>query len=221
MRGIAYRNGPVVPNMSDDRMEDVCRFRFHNVCGVCCRQDIHSDVCNILFWGIRTTKQGNTVQSQGPWYYGPAFWTGDEDTHRLSTCQLFSMCCMLTVCTRPSFWPSLAEGACCRAASVLPPWNSRCKIELIFGVMLQFNVVWCIHSRWEIVLTIQSDNGKQSYKVGGKKYRCPKVILSQRPLQTVLQRLDSETRGILSSQRALITCSVGAISIPWGNQGSS
>ena len=90
---------------------------------------------------------------------------------------------------------------CCRAASVLPPWNSRCKIELIFGVMLQFNVVWCIHSRREIVLAIQSDNAKQGYKVGGKKYRRPKVVLSQRPLRTVLQRLDSETRGILSSQR--------------------
>ena len=59
--------------------------------------------------------------------------------------------------------------ACCRAASVLPPWNSRCKIELIFGVMLQFNVVWCIHSHRKIVLTIQSDNGKQGYKVGRKK----------------------------------------------------
>ena len=43
--------------------------------------------------------------------------------------------------------PSCFGHACCRAASVLPPWNSRCKIELIFGVMLQFNVVWCIHSR--------------------------------------------------------------------------
>ena len=64
---------------------------------------------------------------------------------------------------------------CCRAASVLPPWNSLCKIELIFGVMLQFSVVWCIHSRPEIVLTIQSDNGKQGYKVGGKNY-CPKVV---------------------------------------------
>ena len=39
--------------------------------------------------------------------------------------------------------------------------------------MLQFNVVWCIRSRREIVLTIQSDNGKQGYKVGGKKYRRP------------------------------------------------
>ena len=95
----------------------------------------------------------------------------------------------------------VTETPCCRAASVLPPWNSRCKIELIFGVRLQFNVVWCIHSRREIVLTIQSDNGKQGYKVGGKKYRRPKVVLSQRPLRTVLQRLDSETRGILSSQR--------------------
>ena len=73
----------------------------------------------------------------------------------------------------------------CRAASVLPLWNSRCKIKLIFGVMLQFNVVWCIHSRREIVLTIQSDNGKQGYKVGGKKYLRPKVVLSQRPLRTV------------------------------------
>ena len=52
------------------------------------------------------------------------------------------------------------------------------------------------------MLTIQSDNGKQGYKVGGKKYRRPKVVLSQGPLRTVLQRLDSETRGILSSQRA-------------------
>ena len=34
--------------------------------------------------------------------------------------------------------------------------------------MLQFNVVWCIRSGREIVLTIQSDNGKQGYKVGGK-----------------------------------------------------
>ena len=77
-----------------------------------------------------------------------------------------------------------AHVPCCRAASVLPPWNSRCKIELIFGVMLQFNVVWCIRSRREIVLTIQSDNGKQGYKVGGKNYRRPKVVLSQRPLRT-------------------------------------
>ena len=51
------------------------------------------------------------------------------------------------------------------------------------------------------MLTIQSDNGKQGYKIGGKKYRRPKVVLSQRPLRTVLQRLDSETRGILGSQR--------------------
>ena len=42
--------------------------------------------------------------------------------------------------------------------------------------MLQFNVVWCIHSRREIVFTIQSDNGKQGYKVGGKKYCHPKVV---------------------------------------------
>ena len=99
-----------------------------------------------------------------------------------------------------------AVSPCCRAASVLPPWNSRSKIELIFGVMLQFNVVWCIRSRREIVLTIQSDNGKQGYKVGGKKYRRPKVVLSQRLLRTVLQRLDSETRGILSSQRGSFSC---------------
>ena len=72
---------------------------------------------------------------------------------------------------------------CCRAASVIPPWNSRCKIELIFGVMLQFNVVWCIRSRREIVLTIQSDNGKQGYKVGGKKYRRPKVVLPRGPCE--------------------------------------
>ena len=51
-----------------------------------------------------------------------------------------------------------------------------------------------------MVRTVQSDKGKQGYKVGGKKYRRPKVVLSQRPLRTVLQRLDSETRGILSSQ---------------------
>ena len=67
--------------------------------------------------------------------------------------------------------------------------------------MLQFNVVWCIHSRREIVLTLQSDNGKQGYKVGWKKYRRPKVVLSQRPLRMVEQRLDSETRPTLSSQR--------------------
>ena len=42
--------------------------------------------------------------------------------------------------------------------------------------MLQFNVVWWIHSRREIVLTIQSDNGKQGYQVGGKKYCRPKVV---------------------------------------------
>ena len=90
----------------------------------------------------------------------------------------------------------------CGAASVLPPWNSRCKIELIFGVMLQFNVVWCIHSRREIMLTIQSDNGKQGYRVGGKKYRRPKVVLSRQPWRPIWQRLDSETRGMLSSQRA-------------------
>ena len=72
---------------------------------------------------------------------------------------------------------------CCRAASVIPPGNSRCKIELIFGVMLQFNVVWCIRSRREIVLTIQSDNGKQGYKVGGKKYRRPKVVLPRGPCE--------------------------------------
>ena len=73
--------------------------------------------------------------------------------------------------------------ACCRAASGIPPWNSRCKIELIFGVMLQFNVVWCIRSRREIVLTIESDNGKQGYKVGGKKYCCPKVVLPRGPCE--------------------------------------
>ena len=84
----------------------------------------------------------------------------------------------LKQCMLPSRHP------CCCAASILPPWNSRCKIELIFGVRLQFNVVWCIRSRREIVLTIQSDNGKQGYKVGGKKYRRPKVVFSQRPLRT-------------------------------------
>ena len=98
--------------------------------------------------------------------------------------------------------PSLPQVSCCRAASVLPPWNSRCKIELIFGVMLQFNVVWCIRFRREIVLTIQSDNGKQGDKVGGKKYCRPKVVLSRQPWRPIWQRLDSETRGILSSQRA-------------------
>ena len=81
------------------------------------------------------------------------------------------------------FWFYHDRLSCCRAASVLPPWNSRCKIELIFGVMLQFNVVWCIRSRREIVLTIQSDNGKQGYKVGGKKYRRPKVVLPRGPCE--------------------------------------
>ena len=95
---------------------------------------------------------------------------------------------------------------CCRPASVLPPWNSRCKIELIFGVMLQFNVVWCIRSRREIVFTIQSDNGKQGYKVGGKKYCRPKVVLFRQPWRPIWQRLDSETRGILTSQRGGIPC---------------
>ena len=42
--------------------------------------------------------------------------------------------------------------------------------------MLQFNVVWCIHSAEKYCLTIQSDNGKQGYKVGGKKYCRPKVV---------------------------------------------
>ena len=36
------------------------------------------------------------------------------------------------------------------------------------------------------MLTIQSDNGTQGYKVGGKKYRRPKVVLSQRPLRTAI-----------------------------------
>ena len=116
------------------------------------------------------------------------------ESTRASNNRLWS--CYPKVWTRPI--------SCCRAASVIPPGNSRCKIELIFGVMLQFNVVWCIRSRREIVLTIQSDNGKQGYKVGGKKYRRPKVVLSQRPLRTVWQRLDSETRPILSSQRGPI-----------------
>ena len=49
--------------------------------------------------------------------------------------------------------------------------------------MLQFKVVWCIRSRREIVLTIQSDNGKQGYKVGGKKYRRPKVVLPRGPCE--------------------------------------
>ena len=49
--------------------------------------------------------------------------------------------------------------------------------------MLQFNVVWCIRSRREIVLTIQSDNGKQGYKVGRKKYRRPKVVLPRGPCE--------------------------------------
>ena len=91
-------------------------------------------------------------------------------------------------------------GPCCRAASVLHLWNSHCKIELIFGIMLQFNVVWCIHFRREIVLTIQSDNGKQGHKVGGKNYCRPKVVLSRQPWRPIWQRLDSEMRGILSSQ---------------------
>ena len=73
--------------------------------------------------------------------------------------------------------------------------------------MLQFNVVWCIHSRREIVLTIQSDNGKQGYKVGGKKYCRPKVVLSRQSWRPIWHRLDSETPGILSSQRALAPCS--------------
>ena len=49
--------------------------------------------------------------------------------------------------------------------------------------MLQFNVVWCIRSCREIMLTIQSDNGKQGYKVGGKKYRRPKVVLPRGPCE--------------------------------------
>ena len=87
------------------------------------------------------------------------------------------------ICESWPWRPSHPHASCCRAASVIPPWNSRCKIELIFGVMLQFNVVWCIRSRREIVLTIQSDNGKQGYKVGGKKYRHPKVVLPRGPCE--------------------------------------
>ena len=56
------------------------------------------------------------------------------------------------------------------------------------------------------MLTIQSDNGKQGYKVGGKKYCLPKVVLSRQPWRPIWQRLDSETRGILSSQRGGAHC---------------
>ena len=111
------------------------------------------------------------------------------------------VCRVRMCCGRSRLQAKVVDHACCRAASVVPPWNSRCKIELIFGVMLQFNVVWCIRSRREIVLTIQSDNGRQGYKVGGKKYCRPKVVLSRQPWRPIWQRLDSETRGILSSQR--------------------
>ena len=51
------------------------------------------------------------------------------------------------------------------------------------------------------MLTIQSDNGKQGYKVGGKKHCRHKAVLSRQPRRPISQRLDSETRGILSSQR--------------------
>ena len=68
--------------------------------------------------------------------------------------------------------------------------------------MLQFNVVWCIRSRREIVLTIQSDNGKQGYKVGGKKYRRPKVVLPRGPCERYssdwIRRRD---QSCMSSQR--------------------
>ena len=42
----------------------------------------------------------------------------------------------------------ISQGAL-HAAAQLPfslRETSRCKIELIFGIMLQFNVVWCIRS---------------------------------------------------------------------------
>ena len=110
----------------------------------------------------------------------------------------------------------LTQGSkpCCRAASVLPPWNSRCKIELIFGVMLQFNVVWCIRSRREIVFTIQSDNGKQGYKVGGKKYCRPKVVLPRGPCERyssdwIRRRDQSWARSVGSKFRIIAHLKIG------------
>ena len=74
----------------------------------------------------------------------------------------------------PCFWYCILYVPYCRAACVLPPWNSHCNIELIFDVMLQFNGVWCIHSRREVVP--HNLMSKQGYKVVEKKYCRPKVV---------------------------------------------
>ena len=167
-------------------------------------------------------------KNRNPWIQGISF-----DTHGKVTpvwCAGFCVCeCFL--CPKPSV---LSEGhptptndasffsgvePCCRAASVIPPGNSRCKIELIFGVMLQFNVVWCIRSRREIVLTIQSDNGKQGYKVGGKKYRRPKVVLPRGPCERyssdwIRRRDQSWARSVGWSHMLNVTCRTVRILFP-------
>ena len=56
----------------------------------------------------------------------------------------------------------------------------------------------------EIVLTIQSDNGKQGYKVGGKKYRRPKVVLPGGPCERyssdwIRRRDQSRARSVTST----------------------
>ena len=47
------------------------------------------------------------------------------------------------------------------------------------------------------MLTIQSDNGKQGYKVGGKKYRRPRVVLPRGPCERYssdwIRRRDQQT----------------------------
>ena len=47
--------------------------------------------------------------------------------------------------SRLTLWSESDPGPYWCAASILPLWNGHCNIELIFGIMLQFNVV-----RWYI-----------------------------------------------------------------------
>ena len=64
----------------------------------------------------------------------------------------------------------------------------HCNNELIFDVMLQFNVVQCSYiPAKKYCITIQSDYGKQDYKVGGKNTAVRKQSLSQQPLQPIWQ----------------------------------
>ena len=46
--------------------------------------------------------------------------------------------------------------------SVLAPAKRHCHVEVTFGGVLHFNVVWCTHSRREIMLTIIAIRSRQT-----------------------------------------------------------